>query len=45
MEDKVKAFITLDEENARKKAKELDEKHSAEEANQSSFWHADWNQR
>jgi aspartyl-tRNA(Asn)/glutamyl-tRNA(Gln) amidotransferase subunit A len=37
VEDKVKAFITLDEENARTKAKELDEKHSAEEANSLLF--------
>jgi aspartyl-tRNA(Asn)/glutamyl-tRNA(Gln) amidotransferase subunit A len=37
VEDKVKAFITLDEENARAKAKELDEKHSAEEANNLLF--------
>lgn len=37
VEDKVKAFITLDEENARTKAKELDEKLSAEEVNNLLF--------
>ena len=31
VEEKVKAFITLDEENAREKAKELDEKLDTEE--------------
>ncbi|NCU16624.1 Asp-tRNA(Asn)/Glu-tRNA(Gln) amidotransferase subunit GatA [Pallidibacillus pasinlerensis] len=37
VEDKVKAFITVDEENARAKAKELDAKLSTEEANNILF--------
>ena len=45
VEDKVQAFLTLDEENARETAKKLDEKLGTDESKGLLIWNANWCKR